>query len=71
MGGAVQDLAANRKTVVEGYRTTHAVRDLCRRQKIHAPILEEVYLLLYEEKDPRQALLDLMLRELKAEHPGA
>jgi glycerol-3-phosphate dehydrogenase len=31
------------------------------------PVVEEVYLLLYENKDPKQAVKDLMNRELKGE----
>jgi len=31
------------------------------------PIVDEVYQLLYENKDPKRAIKDLMTRELKGE----
>jgi len=34
---------------------------------VDMPIVDEVYQLLYEEKDPKQAVKDLMNRELKDE----
>lgn len=68
-GASLESLLANRKSVVEGYRTTRAVHDLCQRKKIYAPILGEVFALLYMEKEPREALRDLMVRELKSEQP--
>lgn len=66
-GSSLDDLLNHRKTVVEGYHTTRAFFDLCRRKNISAPILAEVHGILYEKKDPRQALYDLMTRELKPE----
>ena len=32
------------------------------------PITEEVYRVLYEDKDPKAAVNDLMVRELRSEH---
>lgn len=66
-GAAVADLLAGRKTVVEGYRTTQALHDLCRQRGITAPILGEVHAILYEGKQPGDALKSLMSRELKRE----
>jgi glycerol-3-phosphate dehydrogenase (NAD(P)+) len=66
-GHQVAELLAGRRTVVEGYRTTQALHDLCRARGITAPILNEVYAILYEGKKPLDALLSLMTRELKRE----
>jgi glycerol-3-phosphate dehydrogenase (NAD(P)+) len=55
------------KTVAEGVRTTKAACELARRRGIEMPVAEEVFRILYEGKDPRQALRDLMTRELKNE----
>jgi len=66
-GQSVADLLAGRRTVVEGYRTTQALYDLCRQRGITAPILNEAYAILYEGKKPLDALLALMMRELKRE----
>jgi glycerol-3-phosphate dehydrogenase (NAD(P)+) len=55
------------KTVAEGVKTAKAARELARKYDIEMPIVEEVYQILYEGKDPKLALQDLMTRELKAE----
>jgi glycerol-3-phosphate dehydrogenase (NAD(P)+) len=68
-GALVQDLMAGRRTVVEGYKTTESFHGLCRERGIDAPILAEVYRIIYEQKAPARALHDLMTRELKAERP--
>ncbi len=66
-GKSVESLLAGRKTVVEGHRTTEALYGLCRERGITAPILGEVYAILYERKKPADALHALMTRELKTE----
>lgn len=66
-GHPVDELLAGRRTVVEGYRTTQALHELCVQQGIAAPILGEVYAILYQGKKPRDALMALMSRELKRE----
>lgn len=74
-GAAAADLIAGRRTVVEGYQTTASFHGLCRERGIEAPILAEVFRILFEGKPPARALHDLMTRELKAEcgrpAPGA
>jgi glycerol-3-phosphate dehydrogenase (NAD(P)+) len=66
-GSDVGELAANRRTVVEGHRTADAFAELCAERSIDAPILREVRAILYEGKKPAAALAALMTRELKAE----
>lgn len=53
--------------VAEGVITTETARELAAREGIEAPITEEVYKLLYEEKSAPAALLDLLGRERRAE----
>jgi glycerol-3-phosphate dehydrogenase (NAD(P)+) len=48
--------------------TTRSVHDKAARMGIPMPITTEVYRVLYEQKDPKQAVSDLMLREPKGEH---
>jgi glycerol-3-phosphate dehydrogenase (NAD(P)+) len=67
LGKAAGDLMANRKTVVEGYRTTDAFAELCAERGLDAPILREVRAILFEAKAPKLALNALMTRELKRE----
>lgn len=55
------------KTVVEGYRATECIRQLCKQKGLDAPILAEIHEVLYNGKDPCLALQSLMSRDLKLE----
>jgi glycerol-3-phosphate dehydrogenase (NAD(P)+) len=68
-GGDAATLIVNRKTVVEGYKTTEAFSELCAERGIDAPILREVHAILSEGKKPAAAIAALMTRELKREAP--
>jgi len=56
------------KMVVEGVATTKPAYKLANEKGISMPITEEAYKVLFEGKDPRQAVSDLMLREPKHEN---
>ena len=57
--------------VAEGVKTASSAHQLARRAGVDTPIIDEVYASLYEDKDPRQAVRDLMLRDAKPEvHPA-
>lgn len=49
--------------VAEGVYTARSVHDKARQMGIRMPITTEVYRVLYENKDPRAAVLELMMRE--------
>jgi len=66
-GEKLDDILKSAKTVAEGVKTAKAARELARKNGIEMPIVEEMYLILYEGKDPRQAAKDLMGRALKGE----
>jgi glycerol-3-phosphate dehydrogenase (NAD(P)+) len=53
--------------VAEGIFTAHSVHDRAARMGLCMPITGEVYRVLYEDKDPRAAVSDLMLREPRPE----
>jgi glycerol-3-phosphate dehydrogenase (NAD(P)+) len=55
--------------VAEGVNTVEGARDLARREGVEMPIVEEVYRILVEGKNPREAVEDLMTREAKPEKP--
>ncbi len=67
-GRTLDEIVSDMKMVAEGVTTTLSARQLAIREKIEMPICEQVYQILYEKKDPRMALQDLMGRELKNEH---
>jgi glycerol-3-phosphate dehydrogenase (NAD(P)+) len=66
-GETVQAILASTVTVAEGYPTARAAYRLARKLKIETPIMDEVYAMLYEQKDIRQAVHDLMSRDMKRE----
>jgi glycerol-3-phosphate dehydrogenase (NAD(P)+) len=53
--------------VAEGVKTTRSVYDLAKRLKVDMPILEQVYLILYKDKDCSVAVMDLLTREMRLE----
>ncbi|MCI0343381.1 MAG: NAD(P)-dependent glycerol-3-phosphate dehydrogenase [Planctomycetales bacterium] len=66
-GKSLPEVLAGMAQVPEGAFTVKAVRELARRRRVPAPISEEVYRVLYEGKDPRAAVRDLMTRPLGRE----
>lgn len=66
-GGGVAELLKDRKSVVEGYKTTKSFHELCVQQGIDAPILAQTHAILFEGKQPGEALRALMTRGLKSE----
>lgn len=66
-GEKLDDIMKGTKTVAEGVRTARAARDLAKKFGVEMPVVDEVYRILYEAKSPKQALNDLMTRELKGE----
>jgi len=67
-GGSAKQVVENQKTAVEGYRTAKSFHEMLEAKGIDAPILEQVYRILYEDKRPMEALSDLMSRDLKREN---
>lgn len=66
-GESAQQQMENRKTVVEGYYATENFFHLCKRQKHDAPILSEIFEVVFHGADPKAGILRLMRRELKPE----
>jgi glycerol-3-phosphate dehydrogenase (NAD(P)+) len=66
-GERLAEIVNNMPMVAEGINTARSVHDLARRMAIAMPITDEVYRVLYEDKDPRAAVDDLMGREPKSE----
>ncbi|MDR0839108.1 MAG: NAD(P)-dependent glycerol-3-phosphate dehydrogenase [Oscillospiraceae bacterium] len=66
-GYSVKDAMSEVGAVVEGYYAARAARDLSERTGIDMPICSEAYRVLYEDKDPRAALRELMTRTKRSE----
>lgn len=58
------------RMVVEGYATALPAYELSIKYGVEMPIVTEVYRILYEGKDPRKAVTELMLRDKKHENDG-
>lgn len=66
-GKKLKEILAGMHMVAEGVKTTESTYHLARKLGVEMPITEQVYQVLYEDKTPRQAMMELMNRGLKAE----
>jgi glycerol-3-phosphate dehydrogenase (NAD(P)+) len=66
-GVAIEEIISSTKMVAEGIKTSLSAYNLAKRMGVEMPITVEVYNIIYQGKDPRQAVKDLMTRELKGE----
>ncbi len=66
-GRKAADLLKAQKNVVEGYYTIGAVHDLAGRLQVEMPITEELFKIVYEEKEIRASMQDIIRRGLKEE----
>ncbi|MDB6025447.1 MAG: Glycerol-3-phosphate dehydrogenase [Verrucomicrobiales bacterium] len=66
-GEKVPDILASSVSIAEGYPTARSAYKLARQLNIETPIIDETYAMLYEGKNLKQALHDLMSRDLKPE----
>ena len=69
-GKKLEDVLAGMHMVAEGVRTTQAVYTMTQKLGLDMPITSEVYRMLFEHKNPKQAVNDLMAREAKMERFG-
>ena len=67
LGKKLPDILKEMKAVAEGVPTSRAARELGKKFKASLPITEQVYLVLYENKDPYKAISDLMARAATSE----
>jgi glycerol-3-phosphate dehydrogenase (NAD(P)+) len=66
-GRKLEDVLGEMRSVAEGVATTRAMRALAQKHSVDMPITEQVYQVLFHEKDAMAALSELMQRELKPE----
>jgi glycerol-3-phosphate dehydrogenase (NAD(P)+) len=69
-GLTLSEIISQTRSVAEGVTTTLSAYDLSKKYDIDMPITEQVYLTLYKEKPPKEAVRDLMNRTLKSEFYG-
>ena len=66
-GKTLTEVVDEMRMVAEGVKTTRAVLDLAKRSQIEMPIAAHVGQVLYDDLDPKEAVLRLMTREAKQE----
>ncbi|UQZ87923.1 glycerol-3-phosphate dehydrogenase [Deltaproteobacteria bacterium Smac51] len=66
-GEKLDDILAGSREVAEGIRNARSVRNMALRYNVDMPMAREVYRVLYENKEPRQGMVDLLTRKLKDE----
>jgi glycerol-3-phosphate dehydrogenase (NAD(P)+) len=62
-----EDITGSMNMVAEGVKTARSVYELAKKRRVEMPIATQVYQILYEGKDPREAVKALMGRDLKLE----
>ena len=66
-GKSLDHILSEMKMVAEGVQSAKSVHQLRQKYKVNMPICEAVYQILFEGKDPKQSVTDLMTRELRLE----
>jgi glycerol-3-phosphate dehydrogenase (NAD(P)+) len=66
-GKTLAEIQAETTEVAEGVKNSRAIRRLADERGVEMPIIEQMVAVMYEGKSPKQALRDLMTRELKEE----
>ncbi|MGL5514651.1 MAG: NAD(P)H-dependent glycerol-3-phosphate dehydrogenase, partial [Sporomusa sp.] len=61
-GKTADQIQAETSMVVEGIRATRAAHQLAAKYQVDMPITDQLYQVLYQEKSPRDAVLELMTR---------
>lgn len=66
-GRSLEDILGTMRMVAEGVKTTLSAYQLAQRLDVDMPITAQMYEILYAGKEPRQAVTELMMRDLKSE----
>jgi glycerol-3-phosphate dehydrogenase (NAD(P)+) len=66
-GSTLPEILSKLKGTAEGVKTSESLFEIFQAKNIDAPIMQEIYLTLHQNKPVKQALRDLMSREPKAE----
>lgn len=67
-GKALKDILEETDMIIEGVATAKSAYGLAGKYGVDMPIATEIYKVLYENKDPKKAVRDLMTRSAKNEN---
>jgi glycerol-3-phosphate dehydrogenase (NAD(P)+) len=68
-GKTLQEVLDSMVMVAEGVKTTRSVHQLLQKYPVEMPISQQVYQVLFHQKNPHDAVRDLMQRDPKEETP--
>ena len=66
-GKTIDEALTEVRMVVEGVRTTNAAYELAKKYIIEMPIVEQAYSVLFKNENPKEAVMNLMIRDKKQE----
>ena len=66
-GMKLKEILKSMTAVAEGVETTRSASQLAKKYNVETPITNEVYRMLFEDKDPIKSTTDLMTRDMKEE----
>jgi glycerol-3-phosphate dehydrogenase (NAD(P)+) len=66
-GKSLHEITSCMNMVAEGIKTAKSAHQLARKMNVVMPIVDQVYEILYQDKDPHQAVKELMTRDLRLE----
>lgn len=66
-GLSLERIVSEMDMVAEGVKTTMSIYELARKAEIEMPIVEQMYEIIYKNKSCKNAVNDLLTRELKVE----
>ncbi|MCL2260420.1 MAG: NAD(P)-dependent glycerol-3-phosphate dehydrogenase [Fibromonadales bacterium] len=66
-GKLLKEILSHMKMIAEGVPTARSTYQLAKSSSVEMPIVNAVYETLFNKKNPREAIIELMARELKAE----
>jgi len=67
-GEQLSDITSNMKTVAEGIATSKSAFELSIKYSVEMPIVEQIYMVINEGKNPLDAVKELMTRNLRSEY---
>ncbi|HEX7897101.1 MAG TPA: NAD(P)H-dependent glycerol-3-phosphate dehydrogenase [Planctomycetota bacterium] len=66
-GKPLEEILGGMRSVAEGVWSAKAVLDVAKKKGVDMPITQQVYAILFEKKSAKEALRDLMRRDMKSE----
>ena len=66
-GERLEEITAGMAGIAEGVPTTKSAYECARRANVSTPIVDQIHAILFEGREPRQVLVELMNRDPRPE----